>query len=206
MAAFYWRWLKTALRHSIGPIDLWTGLVAAILGLLDHYLPQAGLMTSYGWQVPIWVLAAVILVRLLLAPYWMWQEDASKIATLGRSLQSQKSLEDIRLDFDRMEFVEHAFLKLDPPHIKWLETMQLCGRPTGMPESVGQLLEKVGLIERDFNGWKGIKDELKEAVAKQLTNEEVSRDVRAKAGREFARRMGQMILDHREGDKKRSES
>jgi len=73
--SFYWRWLKTAFTHSLGPVDLWTGLVVSIFGIVDHFLPQAHIMTLYGWMIPVFALAAVMLVRLILAPYWMWRED-----------------------------------------------------------------------------------------------------------------------------------
>lgn len=55
-------------------------MAVAALGILDHLWPQAQIMTAYGWQIPIWVLAAVMLVRLLCAPYWMAQQDAAKLA------------------------------------------------------------------------------------------------------------------------------
>ena len=78
MRAYYWRWLKTAFTHSIGVVDLWTGLITAALSIVDHYLPGLQLMTSYGWQIPVWALTAVMAVRLLLAPYWIWKEDQQK--------------------------------------------------------------------------------------------------------------------------------
>lgn len=78
MRAFYWRWLKTAFTHAIGVVDLWTGLISAALSVTDHYAPGLQLATSYGWQIPIWALGAVMAARLLLAPYWMWLEQATQ--------------------------------------------------------------------------------------------------------------------------------
>lgn len=69
-----------AYDHSLEAIDLWTGIATAVLGVIDHSWPANQLMTAYAWQIPIWTLAAVILRRLLLAPYWMAQEDAAAIA------------------------------------------------------------------------------------------------------------------------------
>ena len=74
MLRYYRRWLHTAFCHSVGVVDLCSGLVGSALGVWDHYQPGAGIMTAYGWQVPILALAAVMAVRLLLAPYWMWRE------------------------------------------------------------------------------------------------------------------------------------
>ena len=69
MGGFYRRWLRTAFRHALGPIDLWTGLSAAVLGIVDHYNPGRHLVTEFAWQIPIWALAAVALVRLIAAPW-----------------------------------------------------------------------------------------------------------------------------------------
>jgi len=87
MGAFYRRWLGTALTQSVGAIDLWTGLIAAVLGIIDHYWPAAHIMTAYAWQIPIWILAAVVVMRLLLAPSWMAKEDAQKSAGLEEKIR-----------------------------------------------------------------------------------------------------------------------
>jgi hypothetical protein len=76
---YYSRWVKTAFTHSFGLIDLWTGIAGAVVGILDHYWPQAQLMTSYGWQIPLWALGMVVAARLLLAPSWMAEEDAQEV-------------------------------------------------------------------------------------------------------------------------------
>lgn len=76
MWKFYWRWLKTAVRHSLGPIDLWTGIIASILAVAAHFLPGGeAVVFALAWQVPLWAFGLVIVVRLLLAPYWMWLDD-----------------------------------------------------------------------------------------------------------------------------------
>lgn len=79
MFKYYWRVLRLAFTHSLGAIDLWTGLGSGALGVLDHGLPQARLMTEFAWQIPLWALAAVMGLRLILAPYWAAKEDAAKI-------------------------------------------------------------------------------------------------------------------------------
>jgi len=98
MRAYYLRWLKSAFTHSLGPIDLWTGIAGAVLAVVDHYLPALQLMSSLGWQVAIWALAAVMLVRLVLAPYWMAEEDASTI----------KKLEAARLTKEKIQSTKNA--------------------------------------------------------------------------------------------------
>ena len=58
MLSYYGRWFRTAFTHSMGLFDLWTGLVTAALGVVDHYWPAAQIMTTYAWQIPVWALAA----------------------------------------------------------------------------------------------------------------------------------------------------
>src|ERR1700704_4091338 len=77
---YYWRWLKTAFRHSLGPIDLWAGLAGAALAVADHFLPEKQLITALAWQIPLWALGLIIIARLLLAPFWMAKEDAIRLA------------------------------------------------------------------------------------------------------------------------------
>jgi hypothetical protein len=72
---FYLRWVKTALWHSPGAIDLWAGIAGAVLGIIDHYVPARGLMTAFGWQVPIWAAGIVLIARFVAAPYWMAKKD-----------------------------------------------------------------------------------------------------------------------------------
>ena len=96
MRAYYLRWLKSAFTHSLGPIDLWTGIAGAVLAVVDHYLPALQLMSSLGWQVAIWALAAVMLVRLVLAPYWMAEEDASTIKKLEAARLTKEKIQSIK--------------------------------------------------------------------------------------------------------------
>jgi hypothetical protein len=76
------RWLSVALWHSVGPIDLWTGIASLCLGVADHALPKMQLVTKFGWQLPLWMIAGIIIVRLVLSPYWITKEDTENIEKL----------------------------------------------------------------------------------------------------------------------------
>jgi hypothetical protein len=89
MREYYWRWLRTAFSRSIGLVDIGTGIVVALAGILDRFWPEAQIMTSYGWQIPVWALAAVMAVRLVLAPFWMFQEDDASRAKLQLRLENK---------------------------------------------------------------------------------------------------------------------
>jgi hypothetical protein len=69
---------------------------------------------------------------------------------------------------EREEFVDRAFLGLGEIEIEWLERMTLSGRPTAIPDTVWTVLDRAGLVDRDFSGPKGIKDELKAVVRQRL--------------------------------------
>jgi hypothetical protein len=97
MWGFYGRWLKTALWHGLGPADLWSGLVGALLGVADHYWPHLQLLPLYGWQIPIWAFATFFVGRLVMAPYWMWLED-QKVSPAKVDLAKRKRLSQLRSD------------------------------------------------------------------------------------------------------------
>ena len=117
MWGFYWRWLKTAIWHGFGPADLWSGLAGALVGIIDHYWPDLQLLTHYGWQIPIWAFASVVLVRLIAAPYWMWLDD-QKISPSKVDIERRKSLTSLRSDGVKLRN-KGARLGADLP--KWLD-------------------------------------------------------------------------------------
>jgi hypothetical protein len=88
MLHYYWRWLKAAFTQSIGPIDLWTGLAGAALGIVDHYVPAAQLMTAYAWQIPIWALSGVF-ARAVLC---LRQRDLNLVASSSSDSALQAAL------------------------------------------------------------------------------------------------------------------
>ena len=49
-------------------------------------------MSTYGWSIFVWALATITLVRFVLAPYWMWQEDAKKLAEFKKQEVSADGL------------------------------------------------------------------------------------------------------------------
>jgi hypothetical protein len=133
--------LRRAFTQSLGPIDLWTGLLAAAIGVLDHYLPQAQLMTGYGWQIPIWVLLSVIAMRLLLAPYWIYLEQSGKLTSLEQALRPR-----LKCSFDMN----------DPGCVRRNATLATQFRTDSQPNIVQQVQRSVDYyrlkVESDFSG------------------------------------------------------
>jgi hypothetical protein len=124
MRQFYWKWLKTALSHSLGIADLCSSTAGAICGVLVHYVPESqSLVTNLTWQIPLWTLGAIVVVRMLLAPYWMFsalkhvEDTLARISEdrpfrfsefiLGSSVQPHHSqmiwiINDIALEFENL--------------------------------------------------------------------------------------------------------
>jgi hypothetical protein len=48
------------------------------------------------WQAPLWAAAAVVVLRLVLAPYWIWRGDQEELATLRRSTDAEQHRKDVR--------------------------------------------------------------------------------------------------------------
>lgn len=161
MRSFYWRWLKTAFTRTLGLGDLATGIAMAAVGVFEHYVPKAEIMTTWGWAIPVYASVAVVVVRLLLAPYWMWLEDQEK----ARAKSNLSRDADDPLAQSHAEFVRQAVAKLGEDEKNLLRSMLITGRPTsGYPPMAWHTLELSGLADRDYSGPKGIKAELRQAI------------------------------------------
>ena len=76
---FFWLWLQTAFRHAFGRAD-------AIAGFLGMSLPALARLNSewrdalaeLSWQIPLGLFGGLFVVRLVLAPYWMYREVQSQ--------------------------------------------------------------------------------------------------------------------------------
>lgn len=72
---YYRQVLGMALRHSLGIADLFSSITAAALAVIIHYWPESqSVMSALAWQIPIWTLAGVMVVRIVCAPYWIHKE------------------------------------------------------------------------------------------------------------------------------------
>ncbi len=89
---YLWRVIRRAFTQAPGIVDLWTGALSAALGVVDHYVPNLSLLTTYEWQISLWLIAGVVLARLLLAPYWIASESGAEIAKLEALTQPRLQL------------------------------------------------------------------------------------------------------------------
>lgn len=112
--SYYRKLLYTALKHTIGPIDLLAGVAGAILGIADHYLPERQIMVSLGWQIPIWSFVLIVVVRLIAAPYWMAQEEAEKLSKFITDEQERQRRIAIKTQLGRFLAQAKSLLQGEP--------------------------------------------------------------------------------------------
>jgi hypothetical protein len=78
---------KTAVTHSLGTADLWSGVIGAGIAVFVHFFPERReLMDALAWQIPLWALMTVVAGRLFLAPFWIYEEQAKRLAGYAERL------------------------------------------------------------------------------------------------------------------------
>lgn len=95
---YYCQWLHVTFCHSFGTADTISVFASAILYGAGK-LFKVEVMTSMNWWwLPLVVLGAILAVRLLLAPYWIYRdkaEEATRILREKETVQQQlQSIED----------------------------------------------------------------------------------------------------------------
>jgi Leucine-rich repeat (LRR) protein len=138
----------------------------------------AGACVAFGFSPQSWVSAV-----LQTPPTWInspWTRLAAVCA--GVAIFVLTSVWERRgrgsaIDRQRNALVESAFATLNPDAREWLTTNYAGGRP---PDHLGQALNSVHLIDRDFVGWTEIKPDLKPLVAEKVkaTNSLLRRSTR----------------------------
>jgi hypothetical protein len=184
--SFWWKCIRVAARGNVPYANdwqwvianpLWQSIGAAVgagLGAaLKTIWPDGPVIASDTWAgvllggvagfVITWAL--FFLVRLIAAPSSIYCAEKKRADGL------QKLLDDSRtdpLELKRQELVDREFIGFGTTEIECLQRMLVSGRPVGVSDSVWQTLEKAGLVDRDYTGPKGIKDELKAAIGLAL--------------------------------------
>ena len=83
---YCWRAIVLAFSHSISISQAIIFVLIIIFGFAGLRLPP----DISGWQIAAGIFGAVILVRLLLAPYWIWQEEHVARLKAEQSLPATK--------------------------------------------------------------------------------------------------------------------
>ncbi len=71
---YFSQWIYIAFRHSIGIGDGVAFLIGLAIPIIRQLIPGwETVILELGWQIPLGVFSSVIVIRLLLAPYWMYK-------------------------------------------------------------------------------------------------------------------------------------
>jgi hypothetical protein len=80
---YLWLVIKTAWRHSFHAAHSVILTLIIVAGIVTSLVPQVEVLVDlHGWQVATIVLGGIIVVRLVLAPYWIWKDDQEQLSVL----------------------------------------------------------------------------------------------------------------------------
>jgi hypothetical protein len=90
---YYRRLASYVIQKSWHVSDTLASAISLLIPPLAQWLfPEWGTrMTDFVWQVPLFVLAALTLVRGFLAPYWMYQEQERETKALNDTHQKTEA-------------------------------------------------------------------------------------------------------------------
>jgi hypothetical protein len=104
---FYWKVFEVAFSHSIEIAHAILFVLLIVLGLVLYFVPGLkapflGVQVTpnhlHAWQAAGIVLASIIIIRLILAPYWIWKEERQATIEVGKNLSDvQAKLKDSEL-------------------------------------------------------------------------------------------------------------
>src|SRR3972149_7791118 len=91
MLKFYWQWLYKAFRHSISIVEKIAILLSIIIPLFIRYYPgMEQKLQALIWQIPLSIFVIIVIIRLLLAPYWLYKDKQQEIIDLKGQLEAAK--------------------------------------------------------------------------------------------------------------------
>ncbi len=91
--AYYWLWLRIAFRHSIGLGDGVGFLIGIVAPVIRQFIPNwDSAMNELAWQIPLGVFGSIVMVRLLLSPYWIHKDGKKECNELLALLEAKPSL------------------------------------------------------------------------------------------------------------------
>ncbi len=87
---FYSQWLRTAFWHPLGVAALIAGIIGVLLPVLEYFLPGLKVVLSdLARLLPLAVFGVLALPRLILAPYWLYNNKISELEVELNSVREQ---------------------------------------------------------------------------------------------------------------------
>jgi hypothetical protein len=155
---YLWLVLKTAFRHSLHATHSIILVLIIVAGVVTSTVPQVEVLVDlHGWQVALVVLALIIGVRLLMAPYWIWKDEQSRLAVLSNQVADKGQYEQ-RLAAKSMALDDIA------QEIEWAVNNLVNPKPH--PGNMADPETAIPAFEVMFSNWCG-------RVSKKLANRDV---------------------------------
>jgi hypothetical protein len=84
---YWWRVLVLAFRHSLDLTQTIIFVLILLFGVASAFIPRAAALVGAmnGWKAAALILGGIVLVRLLLAPFWLDQKREKELALLQSS-------------------------------------------------------------------------------------------------------------------------
>jgi hypothetical protein len=169
--SFWWVCIKDAARGSADFANDWQWLFGfpVVLGVISGASADKmnaahpiafGFLTALGAFVVTWLVS--FFVRLLNAPVRLYNAEKDRADALARAASASS------FAAERAEFVDKALSGLPVQSIAMLRGMLISGRPTQPTDDAWKPLEDAGLVERDFTGPNGIKEEFRAIIEDRL--------------------------------------
>jgi hypothetical protein len=100
---FYGHILSTAFHHSWGAFDTVSTLLGVLIPIVAKLHPEwESAMSNLVWQIPLAALSMLFLVRLILAPYWIYSERDKEAARV--EAEFTKKITELTSELTRPKF------------------------------------------------------------------------------------------------------
>jgi hypothetical protein len=94
---YYVRVMRVALTHSLHAAHSVLLILVIVIGVIPYINPRIEILVDpHGWAPAAFILAGIVTVRLLLAPFWIWREDQAQLLDLRTQLESKSRDEQRR--------------------------------------------------------------------------------------------------------------
>jgi hypothetical protein len=129
MFEFYWQWISKAFRHSISRVDGIAFFLGIFIPFLIRYYPgMEQKLQALIWQIPLSIFVIIVIVRLLLAPYWLYKEKQQEIINLKEQFEQlykekQQEITSLKTELDQIRKEIKMFAtpdELTASHLKGL--------------------------------------------------------------------------------------
>jgi hypothetical protein len=109
---YYRRWLVVAIRHSWGVTDTVSTVLSLVIPPLAKLVTDGESMADLAWQIPLSLFGTLFIVRVVLAPWWIHQEQERDYAALAAKSQQQFEATTQRLDAEATARHEEVMKRL----------------------------------------------------------------------------------------------